>query len=83
MTNFDECSNIRGTQFKHDDTFGPRYNPIEDLVKVSSFFYFYQNLFLEVFYSSHTLFSYVKKAGLKYTEDKYDDYTFRFKVQSL
>jgi len=46
----------RGTQFKHDDTFGPRYNPIEDLVK---------------------------KAGLKYTEDRYDDYTFRFKGKNV
>ena len=29
--------NIRGTQFRKDDVFGPRCNPIEDLVRVSFF----------------------------------------------
>ena len=72
--------NVRGTQFRHDEIFGHRCNPIEDLCKVS-LSYFQENYFWKSSLICNTLLL-SKEGGLKYTEDSYSDYTYRFKVES-
>ena len=72
--------NVRGTQFRHDEIFGHRCNPIEDLCKVS-LSYFHENYFQKSSFICNTLLL-SKEGGLKYTEDSYSDYTYRFKVES-
>ena len=72
--------NVRGTQFRHDEIFGHRCNPIEDLCKVS-LSYFQENYFRKSSFICNTLLL-SKEGGLKYTEDSYSDYTYRFKAES-